>query len=105
MTWDQMKDEIKNVVKLFDEVYSTFGLSYAIELSTMPDDHIGDEKDWRFAEDTLSAAITEMGKSFTVNAGRRRVLRPEAGLPSGGLAGKNVAVRHDPARHAASRAL
>ena len=69
MTWDQMKDEIKNVVKLFDEVYSTFGLSYAIELSTMPDDHIGDEKDWRFAEDTLSAAITEMGKSFTVNAG------------------------------------
>ena len=58
MTWDQMKDEIKNVVKLFDEVYSTFGLSYAIELSTMPDDHIGDEKDWRFAEDTLSAAIT-----------------------------------------------
>ena len=69
MTWDQMKDEIKNVVRLFDEVYSTFGLSYAIELSTMPDDHIGDEKDWRFAEDTLSAAITEMGKSFTVNAG------------------------------------
>ena len=69
MTWDQMKDEIKNVVRLFDEVYSTFGLSYAIELSTMPDDHIGDEKDWRFAEDTLSAAITEMGKTFTVNAG------------------------------------
>ena len=69
MTWDQMKDEIKNVVKLFDEVYSTFGLSYQIELSTMPDDHIGDEKDWRFAEDTLSAAIKEMGKDFIVNAG------------------------------------
>ena len=69
MTPAQMKDEIKNVVKLFDEIYSTFGLSYQIELSTMPDDHMGDEKDWRFAEDTLQAAITEMGKDFVINAG------------------------------------
>ena len=69
MTPDQMKDEIKNVVKLFDEIYSTFGLSYQIELSTMPEDHMGDEKDWKFAEDTLQAAITEMGKDFVINAG------------------------------------
>ena len=69
MTPDQMKDEIKNVVKLFDEVYSTFGLTYQIELSTMPEDHMGDEKDWKFAEDTLQAAITEMGKDFVINAG------------------------------------
>ena len=69
MTWDQMKDEIKNVVRLFDEVYSTFGLTYQIELSTMPEDHMGDEKDWKFAEDTLQAAITEMGKDFVINAG------------------------------------
>ena len=69
MTPAQMKDEIKNVVKLFDEIYSTFGLTYQIELSTMPDDHMGDEKDWKFAEDTLQAAITEMGKDFVINAG------------------------------------
>ena len=69
MTPAQMKDEIKNVVKLFDEIYSTFGLSYQIELSTMPEDHMGDEKDWKFAEDTLQAAITEMGKDFVINAG------------------------------------
>ena len=69
MTPDQMKDEIKNVVKLFDEIYSTFGLTYQIELSTMPEDHMGDEKDWKFAEDTLQAAITEMGKGFVINAG------------------------------------
>ncbi len=69
MTPDQMKDEIKNVVKLFDEIYSTFGLTYQIELSTMPEDHMGDEKDWKFAEDTLQAAITEMGKDFVINAG------------------------------------
>ena len=69
MTWEQMKNEIKNVVKLFDEVYSTFGLKYTIELSTMPEDHIGEEKDWRFAEETLSAAIQEMGKDYVVNEG------------------------------------
>ena len=69
MTWDQMKDEIKNVVKLFDEVYSLFGLPYEIELSTMPDDHMGDEKDWEFAQNTLKEAITEMGKSYVVNEG------------------------------------
>lgn len=69
MTWDQMKDEIKNVVLLFDEVYSLFGLKYEIELSTMPDDHMGDEKDWDFAQETLKQVITEMGKSFTVNEG------------------------------------
>ena len=69
MTPDQMKDEIKNVVKLFDEIYSTFGLTYQIELSTMPEDHMGGEKDWKFAEDTLQAAITEMGKDFVINAG------------------------------------
>ena len=69
MTPDQMKDEIKNVVKLFDEIYSTFGLTYQIELSTMPEYHMGDEKDWKFAEDTLQAAITEMGKDFVINAG------------------------------------
>ena len=69
MTWDQMKDEIKNVVRLFDEVYYTFGLSYEIELSTMPEDHMGDEKDWEFATKTLKEAVTEMGKSYEVNEG------------------------------------
>ena len=69
MTWDQMKDEIKNVVRLFDEVYSLFGLPYEIELSTLPDDHMGDEKDWEFAQETLKEAITEMGKSYVINEG------------------------------------
>ena len=69
MTPEQMKDEIKNVVKLFDEMYSTFGLTYQIELSTMPEDHMGDEEVWHFAEDTLQAAITELGKDFQLNPG------------------------------------
>lgn len=69
MTWDQMKDEIKNVVKLFDEVYSVFGLTYQIEVSTMPEDHMGDERDWDFATETLKKAVEEMGKDYIINEG------------------------------------
>ena len=69
MTPDQMKEEIKGVVRIFDEIYSSFGLTYQIELSTMPEDHMGEEKVWQFAEETLQAAIQEMGKDFILNPG------------------------------------
>ncbi|MBR3460782.1 MAG: threonine--tRNA ligase [Clostridia bacterium] len=69
MTREQMKDEIKNVAKLFDEVYSLFGLKYTIELSTMPEDHIGTEEEWVENQEILKAAITEMGKDFVINEG------------------------------------
>ncbi|MDO4565184.1 MAG: threonine--tRNA ligase [Clostridia bacterium] len=69
MTREQMKDEIKNVVQLFDEVYSTFGLSYRIELSTMPENHIGTVEEWEENQEILRLAITEMGKDFKINEG------------------------------------
>ena len=69
MTKEQMRDEIKNVVSLFDEVYSLFGLTYQIELSTMPEDHMGDEAVWEHAQETLKAAITDMGKEYILNEG------------------------------------
>ena len=69
MTPEQMKDEIKGVVSIFDEIYSTFALSYKIELSTMPEDHMGDEATWRMAEATLKAAIEELGKPYEINDG------------------------------------
>ncbi len=69
MTPEQMKDEIKGVVRIFDEIYSTFALSYKIELSTMPEDHMGDEETWRMAEATLKAAIEELGKPYEINEG------------------------------------
>ncbi len=69
MTPDQLKDEIKGVVRLFDEVYSVFGLPYQIELSTMPEDHIGTVEQWEHNQDILKEAITEMGKDFEVNEG------------------------------------
>ena len=69
MTREQMKEEIKNVVRLFDEVYSTFGLKYEIELSTMPEDHIGTEEEWEINQNILKDAILDMGKSYVVNEG------------------------------------
>ncbi len=69
MTREQMRDEIQDVVRLFDEVYSMFGLPYKIELSTMPEDHLGELDVWQFAEQTLQDAITDMGKTFEINEG------------------------------------
>ena len=69
MTRDQMKDVIQETVRLFDEVYSVFGLSYEIELSTMPEDHIGTVEEWEHNQDILKDAITGMGKEFVINEG------------------------------------
>ncbi len=69
MTREQMKEIIQETVRLFDEVYSVFGLQYEIELSTMPEDHIGTPEEWEQNQDILKAAITDMGKSFVVNEG------------------------------------
>ncbi len=69
MTKDQIKDEVKGVMDLVDEVYSKFGFSYHIELSTMPEDHMGDESVWEFATDALRESIEESGRTYTLNEG------------------------------------
>lgn len=69
MTKDQIKDEIKGVVALIDEVYSLFGFKYHIELSTMPEDHMGDEADWEHATQALKDALIELGREFKINEG------------------------------------
>ncbi len=66
---EQIKDEVIRIAQLFDEVYSLFGLPYKIELSTMPEDHIGDEKDWEIATSALADAITSIGKEYIINEG------------------------------------
>ena len=66
MTREQMKDVIQETVRLFDEVYSTFGLSYTIELSTMPEDHIGTVDEWERNQDILKDAITGIDRKSVV---------------------------------------
>ena len=65
----QIRDEVVRIARLFDEVYSLFGLPYKIELSTMPEDHIGSEEDWEIATAALSDAITSIGKEYELNPG------------------------------------
>ena len=66
---DQIKGEVIRIAQLFDEVYSVFGLPYTIELSTMPEDHIGSVEDWDIATAALADAITSIGKEYVLNPG------------------------------------
>ena len=66
---EQIQSEVTRIAQLFDEVYSLFGLSYKIVLSTMPDDHIGTRDDWEKAENALADAITSIGKEYELNPG------------------------------------
>ena len=66
---EQIKDEVVRIAQLFDEVYSVFGLPYTIELSTMPEDHIGTVEDWDIATAALADAITSIGKEYILNPG------------------------------------
>ncbi len=65
----QIESEIRNVLKLVDEVYSVFGLTYTVELSTMPENHIGEVSEWQFAEEALTNALNHAGLEFNINAG------------------------------------
>ena len=66
---EQIQDEVVRITKLVDEVYEKFGLPYHIELSTMPEDHIGTKEDWDVATAALADAITSIGKEYIINEG------------------------------------
>ena len=66
---EMIRDEVVRIAKLFDEVYSVFQLPYTIELSTMPEDHIGTVEDWEIATKNLADAITSIGKTYIINEG------------------------------------
>ncbi len=69
MTPEQIQDEIKGVVKLFDEVYGRFGLTYHAELSTRPEDSMGSDEDWEIATNGLRNALEAIGLPYIVNEG------------------------------------
>ncbi|MBU3071780.1 threonine--tRNA ligase [Clostridium estertheticum] len=65
----QIKDEIKGVVKLIDEVYGRFGFKYKVELSTRPENSMGSDEEWKLAESSLQGALEEMSMEFKINEG------------------------------------
>ncbi len=66
---NQIESEVMNVIKLVDEVYSTFGLTYTVELSTMPESHIGEIEEWQMAETALANALKNNGLEYKINEG------------------------------------
>ena len=69
MTPEQVRDEIKGVVKLINEVYSLFGFKYHVELSTRPGDSMGSDEDWDMATEALRGALDDLGLPYVVNEG------------------------------------
>ena len=69
MTPEQVKDEIKGVATLIDEVYKMFGFKYHVELSTRPEDSMGSDEDWKLATDALRDALDSLGMDYVVNEG------------------------------------
>ena len=69
MTQDQIRQEIKGVAKLIDEVYNLFGFKYHVELSTRPEDSMGSDEDWEIATDGLKGALEDLGLDYVVNEG------------------------------------
>ncbi len=69
MTYEHAKDEIIGVYQLTDLVYSAFGFKYKVELSTMPEDHIGTPQMWEKATDVLKSALDELKVPYQINEG------------------------------------
>ncbi len=69
MRRDQIADEIANVVKLINSVYTKFGFNYFLELSTRPEDSMGSDEDWNDATEGLKNALESLGLDYTVNEG------------------------------------
>lgn len=66
---EQIKSEILGVVKLINEVYSTLGFKYNVELSTRPEDSMGSDEEWNMAENSLKEALNEGGLDYKINEG------------------------------------
>ncbi len=69
MTPAQVEPEIQKTIDLFDEVYKTFGLTYKAELSTRPENSMGDDATWELATDALRKALEHRGLEYVINEG------------------------------------
>jgi len=67
ITPEQIGEEVERLIRLVQRVYGDFGLPYTAKLSTMPDEHLGDEATWRDAEQQLRTALARAGLPYDVN--------------------------------------
>jgi threonyl-tRNA synthetase len=66
---EQIGEEVERLIRLVQRVYGDFGLAYSAKLSTMPEDHLGEEATWRASEAELKDAMQRAGLEFTINEG------------------------------------
>ena len=66
---DQIGEEVEHIVRLINEVYEKLNFTYKIELSTMPEDHMGSDEDWEKATNGLKSALERMGLPYEINEG------------------------------------
>ena len=66
---EQIESEITGVIKLIDKVYSIFGLTYSVELSTRPEDSMGSDAQWNMAEEALKKVLTDLNMPYELNEG------------------------------------
>ena len=70
MTPEQAKDEIKNIIRLYEDVYGAFGIAdFRFELSTRPENSMGTDESWEYTTNTLREALDEMGRDYVLNPG------------------------------------
>jgi len=66
---DQIKSEIKQVIRLIDEVYQTFGFDYSVELSTRPEQSLGSDEIWNDSEEALKNVLDDLAITYQLNEG------------------------------------
>ncbi|MCD6239367.1 MAG: threonine--tRNA ligase [Thermotogae bacterium] len=76
-TEEQIKEQIVEIIGIIDYLYGLFGFSYKMELSTMPEDHMGDEEAWNKATVELKAALDSTGREYVINEGEGAFYGPK----------------------------
>lgn len=80
VTVDQIEEEVGRILKLIERIYGVLGLKYSIELSTRPDDYLGELDIWNKSEEALANACKKAGKDYVVNAGDGAFYGPKLDL-------------------------
>jgi len=77
VTEDQIREEVERLLRMIDRVYDDFGLEYSMELSTRPEDFLGDIETWDHAEDQLKQALTATERPFELSEGEGNFYGPK----------------------------
>ena len=102
---EQIREEIKGVAKLIDEVYQLFGFKYHVELSTRPENSMGSDEDWEMATEALRGALDDLGRDYVVNEGDGAFYGPKIDFHLEDSIGQYLAVWYHPAGFPAAAAL